>query len=261
MRTSAAVAVAFGAASALPALAQGAPAGQGAPAAARPAQPVMPIIKFEAANPGQGGGDELAPPRRLAAAVLAGAGYTPRQVTDVGSFTGEFLEAFMDRFPTSHGQWTEPVENNRVNAVRRLGGYGERVTYRIGCPSRDLAAGCVPANTDVLITSWLSIHQNLDGIRRFYKEAAAIVPSGGWVINLDHVTFPDPAWGERMKAARGLAIPLGLAVKTEGPPVHHPDYRTPTLAEQLDAFHAAGITDVQVVWQRLDTVLMIGRKP
>jgi hypothetical protein len=34
----------------------------------------------------------------------------------------------------------------------------------------------------------------------------------------------------------------------------------PTLDDQLAALKASGIDDVQVVWRRLDTVVIMGRK-
>lgn len=228
--------------------------GQTAPAVPEPS------IRYEAMNPTQRGGDRLADARRIAASVVAQDRPAPRLIVDVGSFTGEFLEAFMQRFPAAHGQWTEPVATNRPVAQRRLARFGDRVDYVIGCPSRDLAAGCVPKGVDVLITSWLSIHQDLPGVRRFYREAAAALPSGGWLVNLDHVTPPGP-WRDRLRTARTDTTASGITAMSEGPPVHHPDFVTPSLADQLAAFHAAGIEDVQVVWSRLDTVLLMGRKP
>jgi hypothetical protein len=51
-----------------------------------------------------------------------------------------------------------------------------------------------------------------------------------------------------------------LAAITEGPPVHHEGWTVPTLDQQLAAFHVAGIDDVQVVWRRFNTVLIMGRK-
>jgi hypothetical protein len=141
----------------------------------------------------------------------------PHSTVDVGSFTGEFLEAFMQRFPASHGQWTEPVTGNGDNAKARLTRFGAHVDYVIGCPGRDIGQGCLPKDMDVLITSWLSIHQNLAGIRRFYKQAAANLPSGGWLVNLDHVSYGQSPWARRMPGAREELASSGINAITEGP--------------------------------------------
>lgn len=232
-----------------------------APAAA-PATPQPPaaLVQFEAVNPREPQGDRLGPPRKLAAAIVAQDKPNPQLVVDVGSFTGEFLEAFMAQFPNAHGQWTEPVTGNEANAHRRFASYGDRLTYVIGCPNRDISLGCVPKGVDVLITSWLQIHQDLPGIRKFYKEAYAMLPSGGWFANLDHVRSADAVWDQRFKGARVVATEKGLASITEGPPVHHKEFVTPTLDDHLAGLKAAGFTDVRVVWQRLDTVLIMARK-
>jgi hypothetical protein len=220
-----------------------------------PADAAPPLVRYEAVNPLEPNGDRLSVPRRIAAAVIAQDNPGPKLIVDVGSFTGEFLEAFLEQLPEARGQWTEPVENNLGNAKRRLARFGNRVDYRIGCPGRDLAQGCVPAGVDVLITSWLSIHQNLEGIQRFYREAAAKIPAGGWIVNLDHIGFGGSDWDVRMQAAR-----TGFHAKQEGPPVHHAEFVTPTLEQQLAALKDAGIDDVQVVWRSFNTVLIMGHK-
>jgi len=235
--------------------AQGEPTAQGFTIKMPPALPAL--VHYEAVNPGEtfGGGDKLALPRQIAAAVVAQDTPSPKMIVDVGSFTGEFLEAFMEKFPAARGQWTEPVDGNRVNAQRRFARFGDRLDYVIGCPSRDISKGCVPKNVDVLLTSWLTIHQNREGIYKFYKEAAEMLPSGGWIANLDHIAYADPDWTNRMKTAR-----LEFFQVTEGPPIHHPDYKVMTLDDHLNAFKAAGFDDVQVVWQSFNTVLFMARK-
>ena len=215
-----------------------------------------PLLHFEAVNPGEtwGGGDRLGLPRQIAAAVVAQDNPSPKLVVDVGSYTGEFLEAFLEKFPAARGQWTEPIDENRATARRRFARFGDRVDYVIGCPGRDISDGCVPTAADVIITSWLSIHQDREGINAFYRNAAAQLPPGGWLVNLDHAAF-DSAWERRFQVAR-----LGFHAVLEGPPVHHPDFKLPGIADHLAAFRAAGIDDAQVVWQSFNTVLFMGRK-
>jgi hypothetical protein len=221
---------------------------------------ISPLVHFQAVNRDEPAGDRLAEPRRIAAAIVAQDNPSPRSIVDVGSFTGEFLEAFMQRFPDSHGQWTEPVDGNLRNAKKRFARFGDHVDFVIGCPGRDISLGCVPKGVDVLITSWLSIHQNLNGIQKFYRDAAGMLPSGGWLANLDHVAFRGNRWEGRLQAARVEATKEHLVAMTEGPPVHHADYVTPTLDEQLAAIKAAGFDEVNVVWSRLNTVLLLAKK-
>ena len=225
-----------------------------APAKMPPSLP--PIIHYEAVNPGEtfAGGDQLAEPRKIAAAVVAIDNPSPRMIVDVGSYTGEFLEALLEKFPAAHAQWTEPVETNRINAQRRFARFGDRVDYVIGCPSRDLSKGCVPKNVDVLITSWVTHHQGPDGLAEFYKDAAGLLPPGGWLANLDHITEPNSAWEQRFQTAR-----LSFQTVVQGPPMHgqHP---IATLEQHMAGLHAAGLDDVAVVWKSFDTVLIMARK-
>jgi hypothetical protein len=215
---------------------------------------ISPMVHFEAFEPT---GDKLESPRRIAASIVAQDNAPPKSVVDIGSGSGEFLEAFMDRFPASHGQWTEPVDTNLAKAKQHLRRFGDHVAYVIGCPSRDISQGCVPKGVDTLVTSWLSVHQDLAGIRKYYVEAVQRLPAGGWVINLDHVSSP---WEARIEAARIESAHEGLSSMLEGPPVHHPEFVTPTLEDQLAALRSAGVNDVQVVWRRYNTVLIMGRK-
>jgi tRNA (cmo5U34)-methyltransferase len=221
--------------------------------AARGATTPAPLPKFTAVNNGEPNGDQLALPRQVAAVVVAMDTPAPRYVVDVGSFTGEFLEAFMDRFPAARGQWTEPVDGNLANSKRRLARFGERINFKIGCPGRDISDGCAPKDADVIITSWVSIHQPIDGIQKMYKDVYAQLPKGGWFANLDHVTFQNQ-WDSRLQRAR-----LYFDVVQQGPPAHLAT-PFPTLGEHQAALKAAGFTDVQVVWQSFTTVLMMAKK-
>ena len=222
------------------------------------------IPPYEAINADPFGtypGDHLAEARHIAALVLAQDTPAPRMIVDVGSYSGEFLEAFMQRFPAAHGQWTEPVPTNENNARKRLSRFGDHVSYVIGCASRDIGLGCVPKGVDVLLTSWLQIHQDRAGIAKWYEEAFAMLPKGGWVIVLDHVGANGNAWEQRLAAAHAEANTIDLTIRNEGPPIHHQGWTVPSLDEQLGDMRAAGFTDPQGVWRRLDTVLMMARKP
>jgi hypothetical protein len=201
--------------------------------------------------------DAVQEPRTIAAAIVATDMPAPRMIVQVGAFQGEFLEVFLDKFPVARGQWTEAVTSkpNLAPTRARLARLGDRLDYKWGCARRDLGAGCVlPKDTDVILIEWLSIQQNLEGMYRIYRAGAAQLPPGGWIVNVDHVTFGG-AWEPRMQTAvKGFRRP-----EIEGPPVHYPQFRVPTAEEQLAAMRAAGF-DAQVVWQSFGTVLFMGRK-
>jgi hypothetical protein len=89
---------------------------------------------------------------------------------------------------------------------------------------------------------------------RIYRAGAAQLPKGGWIVNVDHVTFGS-TWDRPLQAA----VKEFRCPQIEGPPVHYPQFRIPTAEEQLAAMRAAGF-DAQVVWQSFGTVLFMGRK-
>jgi hypothetical protein len=193
-------------------------------------------------------------PYRVAAAVVAEGLPAPKYLVQIGAFQGQFLSVFLDRFPNARGQWTEGEDRAMPIAKQRLAQFGDRVSFVIGCPLRDISAGCVPKETDVIISEWVSIHQSLDGMYKIYRAAAGQLPPGGWLVILDHVSFGGTGWESQLQAAA-----KGFRTEAEGPAIHHADYRVPTADEQVGAMRAAGF-DVQVVWQSFNTVLFMGCK-
>jgi hypothetical protein len=195
-------------------------------------------------------------PRRIAAAVVASANPAPKYIVQIGAHHGEFLSVFLDKFPSARGLWTEPdnSEGNLPVAKTLLTRFGDRVDYKFGCGERDISDGCVPKGPDVIITDWVSILQNLDGMYKIYRIAAEQLAPGGWFVNIDQVGFGQGAWEPWLNSARKQ-----FRTGQDAPPVHHPDFRTPTIDEQLGAMRAAGL-DAHVVWQSFNTVVFMGRK-
>jgi hypothetical protein len=200
--------------------------------------------------------DLMNEPRKISAAIVAADNPNPKYVVMIGAHHGEYLEVFLDKFPNARALWTEP-DNNEGNmpvAKERLARFGNRVDFKFGCGERDISDGCVPKGSDVIITDWVSILQNLDGMYKIYRIANEQLAPGGWFVNIDQVSFGNDAWDSRIQTAR-----KGFRPEHEWPPVHHPDFRTPTIDEQLGAMRAAGF-DAQVVWQSFNTVVFMGRK-
>ena len=193
-------------------------------------------------------------PQRIAAAIVAQDTPEPALVVDVGAYQGEFLEAFLDRFPGAQGQWTDAGDSTLPDAQERLGRFGDRVSYVIGAPSRDVTDPKVPAGMDVLTTSWVTSHRGPARMAEFYAQAYEKLAPGGWLVNLDHVTPHDDAWARRVEGGR-----LEFREPKAGPPMHH-DERIITLAEHVSAITAAGFTDFDVVFRSFDAAMFVARK-
>lgn len=196
--------------------------------------------------------DLLAFPRSLAAAIVANEG-TPRVVVDVASGPGAFLATFLDEFPQAHGRWSDASEPMLTQARTNLAGYGDRVEFALG-DMTDLAAAGIPSDVDVIVTSRAAHHLDRSGLAAFYTEAAAHLAPGGWLIDLDH-TGPADHWDRRFRAVRPRFNRPGSQEAK-----HHHNYPLPSIADHLDGYAAAGITDVEIAWKAFYTCLFIGRK-
>jgi SAM-dependent methyltransferase len=191
-------------------------------------------------------------PRRMAAGVVAGDNPEPACIVDVGSGPGAVLAVFLERFPAARGIWTDASEAMLGLAKERLAPFGDRVEYRIA-DMTELAGAGLPAGLDVITTSRAAHHLARDGLFAFYAQAASLLAPGGWLINLDHIG-PDDVWDQRLRAARRQ-----FGVSPDGPKHHH-TYPLTSVSDHLDAFAAAGITDVEVVWRAFYTCLFMGRR-
>jgi SAM-dependent methyltransferase len=195
--------------------------------------------------------DMLDFPRHIAAAVVAGDNPAPACVVDVGSGPGAVLSVFLERFPSARGIWTDASEAMLGLARERLAPFGDRVEYRI-VDMTDLAGAGLPPGADVITTSRAAHHLDREGLFAFYAQAAALLKPGGWLVNLDHIG-PDDVWDRRLRAARKQ-----FAAAPEGPKHHH-NYPLTSVRDHLEAYAAAGISDVDVVWRAFYTCLFMGR--
>jgi SAM-dependent methyltransferase len=203
-------------------------------------------------------------PRRLAAVIVAGDNPEPACIVDVGAGPGAVLAVFLEQFPSARGIWTDASEAMLGLAKERLAPFGDRVEYRI-TDMTDLGRAGLPAVVDVITTSRAAHHLDRAGLLAFYPDAAARLAPGGWLVNLDHIgpasqAGPpaaagfDDVWDQRLRAAR-----TKFGVSPDGPKHHH-NYPLTSLGDHLDAFAAAGITDVEVPWRAFYTCLFMGRK-
>ncbi|MDR0344152.1 MAG: class I SAM-dependent methyltransferase [Nocardiopsaceae bacterium] len=202
---------------------------------------------------GDGLGDMLEFPRRIAAAIVAADNPGAACVVDVGSGPGDLLAAFLDELGQARGIWTDASEAMLGIARERLARFGDRVEFRI-VDMTELGSGVIPPGADVIATSRAAHHLGAAGLAGFYGEAAALLKPGGWLVNLDHIETGDDTWDQRLRAARSRFRSV------QGGPRHPRDYPLASLGDHLAGYAAAGITDVEVAWRAFLTCLFIGRR-
>jgi SAM-dependent methyltransferase len=195
--------------------------------------------------------DLLAFPRQMAAVIVGEDLSAPGTIVDIGSGPGDFLAVFLEHFPSARGVWTDASETMLDLARQRLEPFGDRVEFRLA----DMTALPADVITDpaIITTSRAAHHLDRAGLFRFYADAAALLAPGGWLVNLDHIG-PADVWDKRLRAARQQ-----FGVVSEGPKHHH-NYPLTSVEDHLQAFGAAGFTDVEVAWRAFFTCLFMGRK-
>ncbi len=195
----------------------------------------------------------LAFPRAIAAALVAEDRPRTARIIDIGSGPGDFLAVFLDEFPDAVGTWTDASAAMLGLATDNLARFGERVDFRI-VDMTDLPAGELPAGVDVVLTSRAAHHLDRDGLFAFYREAARLLAPGGWLIDLDHVGPVDDTWDGRLRSVRKRFLPpMPEHLR------HHHNYPLTSVRDHLDAFAAAGLADVEVVWRSFVTCLFAAR--
>ena len=203
-------------------------------------------------------------PRRMAAAIVAEDIAAPATIVDIGAGPGAFLEVFLERFPDAKGVWSDVSMSMLDMAKERLAPFGDRVEYVLADMTALEGTG-LPDQADVITTSRAAHHFDKAGLAAFYTAAARRLKPGGWLVNLDHVgpasqAGPpgvagfDEVWDQRLRSAR-----KAFGVASNGPKHHH-NYPLTSVQDHLDAFGAAGITDVEVTWRAFITCLFTGRK-
>jgi SAM-dependent methyltransferase len=201
---------------------------------------------------GDGLRDMLDLPRQIAATIVAQDNTSPARILDIASGPGDFLAVFLEQFPDARGIWTDASEAMLELATDRLAPFGDRVEFRIA-DMTDLAGADVAAGVDVITTSRAAHHLDLAGLLAFYAQAARYLAPGGWLIDLDHTGTAEP-WDARLRAARHRLRPA-----PPGASQHHHEYPLTSVQDHLDAYGAAGINDVEVVWRAFVTCLFMGR--
>jgi ubiquinone/menaquinone biosynthesis C-methylase UbiE len=203
-------------------------------------------------------------PRRMAAAIVAEDIPAPATIVDIGAGPGAVLEVFLERFPDAKGVWSDVSMSMLDMAKERLAPFGDRVEYVLADMTALEGTG-LPDQADVITTSRAAHHFDKAGLAAFYAAAARRLKPGGWLVNLDHVgpasqAGPpgvagfDEVWDQRLRSAR-----KAFDVASNGPKHHH-NYPLTSVQDHLDAFGAAGITDVEVTWRAFITCLFTGRK-
>jgi tRNA (cmo5U34)-methyltransferase len=186
---------------------------------------------------------------------------------DLGAGTGAAARTILDRFPAARAILADYSEQMMALGKEELGPYPGRYEY----VEFNLAHGgawpaAIPASIDAVISSMAIHHLNDARKRELFGEIFAQLAPGGWFLNYDPVSTPDPVVVEAWHRVEDRRDP-SAAAKREHRSLeeqlrweNHTRYMIP-LDPQVGYLREAGFEGVDVYWRELDYAIYGGRRP
>jgi SAM-dependent methyltransferase len=190
--------------------------------------------------------------RELAVALI-GLDTRPATVVELASGAGTFLAEFLDAFPAARGLWSDSSREMARHARATLSRFGDRVDFLVA-DMRD--PGVARGSADVVVCARATHGLGSEELGPFYREVAAILRPGGWLVNLDHIAVADP-WGPRYDQVTARFYDQS----EKSAPVRAKNRGSHTVEAHLDALAAAGLIEADTPWRLLATVLLLARRP
>jgi SAM-dependent methyltransferase len=189
---------------------------------------------------------------RELAVALVGTSTRPATVVELAGGAGSFLATFLDAFPDATGLWSDGSAEMERHARATLDRFGGRVDFRIA----DMRTpGVAHGSADVVVCARATHGLDAGELTPFYREVAAILRPGGWLVNLDHMAVPE-AWGARYDQVTSRFYDQSETTT----PVRIKDRGGHTLEVHLDALADAGLVEAGTPWRLLATVLLLARR-
>ena len=186
---------------------------------------------------------------------------------DLGAGTGAAARTILDRFPAAHAILADYSAQMMALGREELGPYPGRYEY----VEFNLAHGgtwpdAIPAPIDAVISSMAIHHLNDARKQELFGEIFAQLAPGGWFLNYDPVSTPDPVVVEAWHRVEDRRDP-SAAAKREHRSLeeqlrweNHTRYMIP-LDPQVGYLREAGFEGVDVYWRELDYAIYGGRRP
>jgi tRNA (cmo5U34)-methyltransferase len=205
--------------------------------------------------------------RELMAELLPFASADRFTFLDLGAGTGAAARTILDHFTGAHAILVDFSPQMMAQGVTELEPYEGRYTYvefdltrEGGWPAQ------IPDPVDAVISS-LSVHHFNDTRKQtLFAEILRHLAPGGWYLNYDPVTPPDPVVEEAWLRAGDRRDPAAADKRAHRTPEeqfryeNHVRYMIP-LDPQVGFLRAAGFEGVDVYWKELDFVIYGGRRP
>jgi tRNA (cmo5U34)-methyltransferase len=186
---------------------------------------------------------------------------------DLGAGTGAASRTVMDYFPSARAVLADFSPQMMAQGAAELAPYEGRYRY----VEFDLAKSGpwpdgIPDSAPAVVTSLAVHHLKDERKQQLFTEIFDHLAPGGWFLNYDPVTPPDPITEEAWLRAGDRRNPDAAhkrAHRTHEEQLryeNHVRYMAP-LELQLGFLRAAGFEGVDVFWKELDYVIYGGRRP
>lgn len=186
------------------------------------------------------------------AVALVGLDTEPAAVVELAGGAGTFLATFLEAFPAARGLWSDSSREMERHARATLSRFEGRVDYLLA-DMRD--PGLPRASADVVVCARATHRLDAAELSVFYRDIAGVLRPGGWLVNLDHMAVADP-WG-----ARYDQVTSRFYDQSEKSAPVRKNRGSHTAEAHLKALEAARMTEADIPWRLLATVLLLARRP
>jgi tRNA (cmo5U34)-methyltransferase len=205
--------------------------------------------------------------RMLMAELLPFASDQPFTFVDLGAGTGAASRTILDHFTAAHAILADFSPQMMAQGAVELEPYEGRYTYvEFDLTSTGGWPPQIPVPVDAVISSLSVHHLNDERKQSLFAEILQGLAPGGWYLNYDPVTPPDPVVEEAWLRAGDRRDPSAADKRAHRTPEeqfryeNHVRYMIP-LDPQVGFLRAAGFEGVDVYWKELDFVIYGGRRP
>ena len=185
---------------------------------------------------------------------------------DLGAGTGAAARGILGLFPRSSAILTDFSPQMMGEGMREMRPFEGRFHYLEFDMSTGSWPAAIPQTLDAVVTS-MCIHHMPDHRKQgLFAEIFEHLAPGGWYINYDPVTSPDPVVEATWQRLNDREDPEGASKRHHRTPQeqshyeNHVRYMIP-LELQMGYLQSAGFEGVDVYWKHLENVIYGGRRP
>jgi tRNA (cmo5U34)-methyltransferase len=186
---------------------------------------------------------------------------------DLGAGTGAASRTILAEHPGAAAILADYSAEMMRAGEREMQPFAGRYRYvEFDMSGGDPWPAAIPAALDAVITSLCVHHLPDERKQALFAEIFARLAPGGWYLNYDPVSAPDPVVEATWERVNDAGDPEAAARRANRTPLeqarwdNHVRYIVP-LGPQLEYLRSAGFEGIDVYWKQLEHVIYGGRRP